>query len=351
MKKDVFEGPVAGEQLPPVDMSVERDYVDSKTWVIWRSTGAKAKFNPLPLPPLLVYRAMKSKYGEPNSGIDEWKQQWAYKVRGFQSTIEVYDTKLFYWFLRITPDEDVDPQERRKIVEREWFGFLSWLKRACRRAKVTGRDYKHVLILNGYKPLYDNGNYFMERAETKGKEPTGDPMLWAAATSFILSVEAFFNSLFDVYLKPEFRENSDVASRIAMFSMLEKWSLASSLCYCFPGPLDRRSKSYEALRRLVTLRNNMAHVNMSRHLKTYLVEEDGMEFVIPPDFQLYQEAMEPNSLTMPAVQRIKSDVDLVVSGITGSMKPRERRQFPKLLQGDGIVIHRTRDAIRMSQWF
>ena len=104
------------------------------------------------------------------------------------------------------------------------------------------------------------------------------------------------------------------------------------------------------MQRIVTLRNNLAHSNISRDIKTYVIEEDKMEFVISPDFQLYHEVMNPRSITLADVERIKHDVDLVIESIVKAMKPRPRKQFPRLMQGDSIGIHKAKPPELMDRW-
>jgi hypothetical protein len=138
--------------------------------------------------------------------------------------------------------------------------------------------------------------------------------------------------------------------RITNFSMSEKWSFAGPLCSCFATSLEKGTKGYEALQRLITLRNNMAHANISRDIKTYLFVEDGMEFVVSPDLKAYKEAMDPGSIRLASVEEIKSDVDAMAQRIISAMKPRYRKQFPKLMNGNSVVLHHTDEPRLMDQW-
>lgn len=340
------------ESEPRIGIEGDYDVYDPKTKAVWRANGSrKLMFDPLRVAPLLVYRAMKEKYGKPNGGFDEYKSQWRYEIRGSRSTITVYDSKLFSWLLIITPDSTVKQEERRRVVEQNWSEFLSWLKSACQKTKSSPDNYKHLFILNGYKQLRSNGDYFLKQCEKSTSEyRVENPMVWAAGVSYVLSAEALLNLMFELYLKDEVERDKDMVKRVMMFSMPEKWAFASSLCNCFTAPLRKSSKGYVALQRLVTLRNNMAHANISRDLKTYLLEEDEMEFVLPPDYQLYHEVMDPSSITLVDVEQIKHDVDVLAGSIIQAMKPRPRKEFPKLMDGNSVVIHRTRSPIRMSQW-
>jgi hypothetical protein len=75
-----------------------------------------------------------------------------------------------------------------------------------------------------------------------------------------------------------------------------------------------------------------------------------MEFVVSPDFQLYHEVMDPHSITLADVEQIKRDVDLVTESIVKAMKPRFRKQFPRLLQGDRVGIHKGKPSDLMDRW-
>ena len=340
------------EAEPNTDDEVEHDEVDEVTGAIWRTSNKrKLMFSPLDVSPFVVYKALKGKYGPPNSYYDETKSQWSYRITGPRSTIEVEDFKMYSWLMSISPNPTIRKEDRRRVLEQDWAEFLSWLKVACQKIKVSHDDYKHLLILNGFKQLYSNGDYFMERCKEPSPEGLGEnPSIWAAGVSYLLSAEALLNLTIETYLRDEVRNNKDMVKRIMMFSMPEKWAFASSVCDCFETQLGKSSKGYEALQRLVALRNNLAHSNISRDLLTYVVEEDKMEFVISPDSRMYHEVMNPSSITPADVEQIKHDVDLVAESIVKAMKPRPRKQFPKLMQGDSIGIHKAKASGLMDRW-
>jgi hypothetical protein len=337
---------------PNLEDEVERDEVDEKTGALWRTSNKrKAMFAPLDVPPLLVYRALKGKYGPPNPGYDETKSQWSYKITGLHSIIDVWDYKMLSWIMIISPDPSVKREDRRQVLEQDWAEFLSWLREACQKLKIPRDNYKHLFILNGFKQLYTNGDYFMKCCKELDSENLEEnPMIWAAGVSYLLSAEALLNLTFETYLADEVRNNKDMVNRIMMFSMQDKWAFAASVCDCFATQLDKSSKGYEALQRLVVLRNNLAHSNISRDIKTYVIEEDEMEFVISPDFQLYHEVMDPHSITLADVEQIRHDVDLVTEGIVKAMKPRPRKQFPRLLQDDRVGIHKGKPSELVDRW-
>ncbi len=340
------------EAEPGTDDEVERDEIDEETGAIWRTSNKrKLMFSPLDVSPFFVYKALKGKYGQPNSYYDETKSQWSYKITGPRSTIEVEDFKMFDWLMSISPNPTIRKEDRRRVLEQDWAEFLSWLKEACQKIKVSRDNYKHLFILNGFKQLYSNGDYLMKCCKESSPEDLEEnPLVWAAGVSYLLSAEGLLNLTIETYLKDDVRKNKDMVKRIMMFSMPEKWAFASSACDCFETQLGKSSKGYEALQRLVTLRNNLAHSNISRDILTYVVEEDKMEFVISPGSRLYHEVMNPSSITLADVEQIKRDVDLVAESIVKAMKPRPRKQFPKLMRGNSIGIHKAKTSELMDRW-
>src|SRR5437867_2353820 len=96
------------EAEPDTDDEVEHDEIDEETGAIWRTSNKrKLMFAPLDVSPLFVYKALKGKYGPPNSSSDETKSQWSYKITGPHSTIEVEDFKTFSWLMSISPNPTI----------------------------------------------------------------------------------------------------------------------------------------------------------------------------------------------------------------------------------------------------
>jgi hypothetical protein len=180
--------------------------VEGKTYTIWDpGYSRKIMYDALSLAPLVVYRALKEKYGRPNQGFDEWKSQWCYRVKGSRSSIRINDWKLLHWLLEIIPDSDVRKEDNKSVIDRDCAEFLSWLKTATQGSKIAKDTNKHLFILNGFRSLYSNAEFFLRQYEDNPADyDEENPLFWAAAVSFVLSAEALLNLVFELYLNQRF---------------------------------------------------------------------------------------------------------------------------------------------------
>jgi hypothetical protein len=314
----------------------------------------------------------------------EDKIQWLYYLEGPNSTIEVYDTKLYSWVLIVEPNS-VDELESKRMASHDKSLFLKWLQKECQKTRVSKVDYNHIRIENGYQELYSDANYFVkyhqqvskrvdayerllfDKFMKEGKTQRGwtrridglvrsrfgfdsSAILWSAIVSYVLSAEAFLNLIYELYMKKEVTSDMDLVERIGSYSLREKWAMAFLTCDCFAKPLGKSSKGYNALSRLNTVRNNLAHANISRELKTYVFEEDGIEFVIQPADELYDKVPTPSLAKMENVERIRQDVDEVVQEVLHSMKPSIQEEFAQIVKWSGVLISPHGGRVR-SRWF
>jgi len=134
-------------------------------------------------------------------------------------------------------------------------------------------------------------------------------------------------------LKVELRDDR-VADRLVREQVDLKLRLAPVYCDCFAGqPIDHTTQAFRNFHRLVNARNDFIHANVTRAMKTSVVNYDGMTFLV--NLERNQDATVPDSMSgfgIEETKSIKGTVDAILSQVLTSMKPRYKKEF-------GSVVH------------
>jgi hypothetical protein len=85
-------------------------------------------------------------------------------------------------------------------------------------------------------------------------------------------------------------------------------------------------------------------------LKTFVFEEDGMEFVIAPTHAAYSQTPTPSRIKLEDVERVHNDVEKIAEELLRIMKPQARKEFSRLMRSRGILLSKTGNPVR-SAWF
>jgi hypothetical protein len=168
---------------------------------------------------------------------------------------------------------------------------------------------------------------------------------WAAIMAFILSVEAMFNILFEIYLRKEIREDEVLRQHVFRLSLLDKWLLSASLCNCFEKPLSRKCRGFQSLKRLTSIRNEWAHAIVSDEMRTYFIRRDRLTFATKRS-PIYREGERAHvyprmsSVDYASATNVKKDADAIKSQILEAMKANDKRKFKKALEEQYILVSR-----------
>ncbi|MCP8322096.1 MAG: hypothetical protein H3Z52_14350 [archaeon] len=94
----------------------------------------------------------------------------------------------------------------------------------------TSYSYGEILSESMEKPI-DHSNIYPPMAQSViHSESVGDSaQAWASAMSYILSIEALFNILFEVYLKRDIFNDRALRQHILHLPLIDKWLLFASL--------------------------------------------------------------------------------------------------------------------------
>lgn len=310
--------------------------------------------HPRGISPYTAYRFLKETFGQLNTSREGWdtsRVTWEYVLKGPRAFISVYDWKFYSCnfgvkFKNMEPEDSTNyAAEARKDANI----ILDNIEEFAGRMKVPVNEQSYQVIENICNLFYTNGEYFLgllEQTDTTKIPELAQSRLyplfedacnaWAAAMSFILSIEAMFNIIFEVYLKREILEDQHLCNHVFRMPLIDKWMLFSLLCTCFSKSLNRKSLGYRSLSSLVKIRNSWAHASISNEMRTYIVEEDGLEFAAMTP--LSNLSCVASSVDYTLVKRIRSHADTVRSEILNAMNPNMKKRFAQALKQQNIIL-------------
>jgi hypothetical protein len=118
-----------------------------------------------------------------------------------------------------------------------------------------------------------------ERGDAPGSAPMVDSQYTLCRAAFfqlVAAIEGLLNLVYEIYLKVELRDDR-VADRLIREQIDVKLRLAPVYCDCFAGqPFDHTTQAFRNFHRLVNARNDFIHANVTRAMKTSVVNYDGI---------------------------------------------------------------------------
>lgn len=310
---------------------------------------------------LAVYRLLKACFGPPNgaSSADD-KVTWEYFLVGPNSYLTVSDWKLFSWSIGVRYDSPDSFKDQGNATPDAQL-LLDEITSSLKGEPNLHFDYSQQIVLNLFQLYYSNGEYYItqykekrdeleeinqERGETERGRSIAESLnlslevptlMWSAIVAFILSLEGFFNLLYEIYLRENLRNDKDLLRRIAGMSLTEKYLLASTFCTGFQKDLDRKSTAYARLHDLVRLRNNLVHSNLTEEMREYVVTEDNLEFATQKQIFSTTSFFDPRTLDLETAEKVRLSVDVVVLDVVSSMKSGEGSLFQKALKRPNMI--------------
>jgi hypothetical protein len=302
--------------------------------------------------PYVVYSFMKTFFGRPHRTVryySDRKTQWEYVIKTKSSYLRVYDWKLFGWGIGI---ETGDPKE--SVTDARL--LLSYMTEYAKDAKIPVGQKDHELIENVFFKNYSRGSELLDLLD-KNPDIEKAPLAWTAAISFMLSVEALLNIVYDLYVDPSIHRNSDLYQHIERLSLTDKWLLAPLLCTCFSNAMRRNSKGYQRIKNMWKMRTDLVHSKITEDMRVFFLRKDGLPFAtskFPIGNVTIYDLYYGSAFDIEFVRRMKEDVGVVVSELIAAMKSQLRRSFSKKIQEEAISFERARRRLagpRQDYWY
>lgn len=305
---------------------------------------------PTEISPLHAYIGLKSMFGEPNREyIDEDKQQWVFLLKTTNAKLEVNDWKLGSWSVHVY-EENGDEARAEKILN-------ELVQQATRAALKHRKAISELLqsppghILENPFSLYLQTAVDLLELARKSKTPFGEgnqfsdwmaqySLCRAAFFQFIACMEGFLNLVYEVFLKPELRDER-IMERLAREQIDIKLRLAPIYCTCFTAkPIDHTTDAFRDFLRLVNARNDFIHANITKAMKTAIVVHENTTFLVAPE-NSKSAGVAPtliSSIGVEDLDRTHVVITAIVEQITSSMKPRFRKQFRSVMNEEYINV-------------
>jgi hypothetical protein len=286
-----------------------------------------------------VYLSLKERFGVPNgTGIRNIEHvQWAYILKYGENIFNVHEFQRDTCFVEVY-SQTLNEDEATKLGN----DFKSLLEQEKPRWKLQIREVaasaNRFVVVNPYRVCDQSARFFEQRAnETNGTESSHH----RRAAFFLLfsALEGLLNLLYELYLKPELRDD-EIARSIARFPLEQKIRLAPLYCTCFTGTTI--SKSEEALQRFFAIReirNDAIHGNLKRKMFLPVIEIDGYRFVVPIgrdnkyNLQFFGDYVYPDTLEF-----LKETVTDLKEMLIQRMRPNDRHHFERALLQKEIEI-------------
>jgi hypothetical protein len=308
--------------------------------------------------PYVAYSFLKSHFGVPQYKVKTLaeydKVQWEYFIKGKNSYLRVYDWKLFDWSIGIarppissspiSPSIPASPQEEKTALSDAKLLF-SYIKRYARTAAhVPVGTHRYQLVENVFQTNYSRGQQLLELMATTTDYYSLSAMAWAAAVSYIFSVEGLLNLVYDIYLHKTIRENTELQQHLQRLPLTDKWGLASYMCYCFARPLKNNSLGYQSLKKLTNLRNEWAHSAITPEMRTFFLREDNLSFAATSARAVQH--FDILGKETDFVKQIRQDADTIVSEMVQAVRPELKTTFLKVLRHEAISLDAERMPLR-----
>lgn len=325
------------------------------------SAGHTILVHPKSITPYYVYRFLRDRYGPPNipSEVhgDTFRVSWEYVLKGPRAFIAIHDWKLFSWSFSIRFSQSPEQRTYEQLTQyddearKDARILLAEIMQYLKKQKIPYHDkHSYQYLQNIHLQSYSCGEHFLSLHKKPKNNHIRIPILaevphfidyedryiaWAAAMSFVLSVEGLFNIIYEIYLNPEIARDKHLRNHVYRMSLTDRWLMFSLFCSCFSKDLNRKSKGFESLSKLIKIRNYWAHSNIGEDQRDYIIEEDGLEFAVSKNSKFWELSL--GNLDFSTVKKIRAYVDQVKLEILNAMKPNSKKSFSKVLE-QGIII-------------
>lgn len=305
---------------------------------------------PTDLSPYIAFSILKEWFGSSIPEEDESKIQWNYYLFTPHLAISVCDWKLHSLSIEVfkrESDYDRVEQEAEEFVEllrKQVSKHLGKVKSAALRAR--GFVYQNPFAL-----YFSNAESILEKAsqgrdeetirtafELHRLEKSGD-LYRAAFFLYVASLEGLLNLIYEIYLNPALRDER-IYNRLKREQIDIKLRLAPVYCTCFKHRvIDAKTEEFHRLQFIVDLRNDFIHANITKPMRSSIIEEEGFIFWIDSEqsskYGLPRDAAE---LDLPHLKFVRKTILDMVEIILNAMKPRYKREFSSVLYDEVINV-------------
>jgi hypothetical protein len=317
--------------------------------------------------PYLIYITLKDLFGKPNGTFDEDKSQWNWEFIYRDFFIEIYEWKLYSTSIGIYHLHSNENESKDLAIKINSLLEIETLKRKSRTKAAIAKASDRILE-NTFLIYYTNATNLLEiaeyldssfneawrnpskkRGEKKKFEILAD--LWfkrndlyrSAFLMFLSSFEGFLNIYYELYLKHELRSER-ITDKISREQVDVKLRMLPVYCNGFNVTLiNHEDERFKAYLRLVNLRNDFIHANLTKSSESYFIEEDNISFILE-----HEENREiPSNISKLSLEHIKIaklTIDNILNLVFESMKSNSKKKFKEIMSEETISIVHKREV-------
>jgi hypothetical protein len=299
---------------------------------------------PADLSPYLVYSILRDWFGEAFTEEDEAKIQWQYFLVTPHLRLHVYDWKLDGTSIGVYARED-EPYDKFKEEAEEFVNLLhKQIPKYAGKIKSTTQSAYGFNFQNPYAMYFASAERLLSIASEIQKDhplryDAPSDLYKAAFFLYVASFEGLLNLIYEIYLNPALRDER-IYSRLQREQVDVKVRLAPVYCSCFKvKSVDAKTEKFQRFQFVVELRNDFIHANITRPMRSSMVEKDGFVFRVDQEqIGKYGLPRNPAALDKSHLEFVRETIQNMVRIILEAMTPRYRREFSLVIEDEIIGV-------------
>jgi hypothetical protein len=227
---------------------------------------------------------------------------------------------------------------RAENIGNEFLELLrKYIPKSAAKVKKAVDDSDQFVLQNPFTLYHGSALDLLEEVPDAGIDSSN--YYRSAFFLFIAAFEGLLNLIYELYLKPELRDER-IYERLSREQIDIKVRLAPLYCDCFADKsLDHNSEVFRRFHSIVNLRNDFVHANFTKPMKRAIIKEDGYTFVVEQNRRDKNGLPKSiDALTDEDLELIKDNIHQMIDLLADGMKPRFRREFRRILEEEYIQV-------------
>ena len=320
--------------------------------IYYEEYGPPLRVHDVPL--YVVYSFLKEHLGDPTH-IDDADRDadWAWHIKIKDTLLHVYNTDRLYGYdsqyLRVDVYHKAEAGEGAEKIGEEFIQLIrKQIPRYMAKLKAAASSADGFIFRNPYAIYFSSAEKLLDRAakiQDEAALPLEEPeersedYCRSAFFLFVASFEGLLNLIYELYLKPALRDER-IYNRLSREQVDIKLRLAPMYCLCFSGDvIDHRSDAFQRFQYVVDLRNDFIHANLTKPMRTFIIEVDGHEFFYDNESEgKYGLPRNIIELNVGHLTFVRETIEAMVRLVVDTMKPRFKHEFRAAIYDEEICV-------------
>ncbi|SDX41347.1 hypothetical protein [Hymenobacter psychrophilus] len=282
----------------------------------------------------IVFCLLYDLFGSPKyKPLDAERIQWTFEIIFDNFIFLISDWESSTWMANCSTRQGADVSNAKKATN----DLINLINKQVVKYKKDEEENlklkKERFIENPFK-LYAEIDNIQEKNDTLSLIST---LCKASFSSFMSSFEGLLNLLYEIYLNKALRE-SRINDRLSREQIDIKFRLAPFYCDGFKvKTLDSSNESFKNLLKLVNLRNDFIHANITESMQHAIVRKNEFSFILN---KKYNGDLPKNisQLTIQNIELVNKYIDSSISFLIENMETRTAREFNIIIRQQHIQV-------------